>query len=708
MNEMCMSAAPELDYFFDPDRVAFIGASEESSRFVSMYDNLHEYGDDGQETYFINPNRDTVFGKRSYDSIRDVPSDIDLAVIIVPSHVVPTVFEDCCKAGVHTALIVSAGFSEEGKEGQERERKLVELSEEFGVPFCGPNTYGGFSAHDGVAPIQASTLNFDDGNVAAVLQSGGLLNQVLYSGIERGFGFSKVVDSGNEASITAADYIDHMLEDDETNVIVGIIEAFHEPRRFLDVAEKAVDVGKPLVILKMARSEKGGQIAESHTGALTAADDVVVAALKQYGVVQVESLDMLIEIAELFSKKTYTPNEKVSVIEISGGGCALFSDAIAETELDLPDLSSDVVDAIDEHLPPIGVARNPVDMAMGWGAEAMEEAYPNVLRILEEQTDTQLIVSRLSIPQDGPITTTEKHLQTIQKINRNSDKTFVVISRTSGRVSSEWTEMVKDADIPFLQEYHKGIRALDHLQRYSKFTDARKERTQTAPVLPSVDFNPEHGVVTEHRAKRILTELGLETPTEQIVMSEDEAVSAAESIGYPVGLKILSPDIPHKTDVGGVDIGLDTPECVRRSYDEIITTVEDQRPGAEIEGVLVQQMINDGVEVLIGSKRSKFGQAVVCGIGGVFTELVDDTTIRIAPFTADEAQEMLGELEGYGLLKGARGQDPVAVDELAETLALFSAFVAENEVITEADLNPVIVTSEDAYIVDALFHVESE
>jgi acetyltransferase len=540
-----------------------------------------------------------------------------------------------------------------------------------------------------------------------VLQSGGLLNQVLYSGIERGFGFSKVVDSGNEASLTTADYVDHLIDDDETDVIVGVIEAFHNPRRFLEVAEMATREGIPIVILKMARSEKGGEIAASHTGALTASDDVVVAALEQYGVVQVNSFDMLIEVAELFSKVTQIPNNEIGVLEISGGGCALFSDAIAETDLDLPPLSDAVTDRIQEDLPPIGVARNPVDMAMGWGSDAMDETFPSVLEVLDEQTDIEVIISRLSIPQDGPVDTAAKRLRTIERFDKNSETTFAVVSRASGRVSDEWTEKIKDTNIPFLQEYHKGIRAIDHLWQYSTYLETRSERTQSPPDLPAVTFDSEQSVVTEHRAKQVLTELGLDIPSERAVTSESEAVSAADTMGYPVGLKILSPDIPHKTDIGGVKIGLETPEEVSQGYNEIMAAVETQRPDAEIEGILVQQMVDGGIEMLIGSKRSKFGQAVVCGMGGVYTEVMDDTSIRIAPFSTAEAKEMLCELEGYELLTGARGQDAVAVDALAETLSKFSAFVAENEAITEADLNPVIVTEDGAYIVDALFHVDS-
>lgn len=703
-----MHTASEIEPLFDPKRIAFIGASEDSPRFMSMYDNLRTYGSDDRERYFVNPNRDSVLGERCYDSIGDVPGRVDLCVIIVPAQVVLTVFKECCRADVRTAIIVSAGFAETGEEGREREQRLLELSEKYELPFCGPNTYGGLSTHDSAAPIQASTLDFDAGNVGAVLQSGGLLNQILYSGIERGFGFSKVVDSGNEASITTADYVNHMLEDEQTDVILGIVEGFNDPKRFLEIADKAVEMRKPLVVLKIARSEKGGEIAESHTGAITAPDDVVVAALAQHGVVQVESLDMLIEMGELFSKVKHLSGNNVGIIEISGGGCALFSDAVAETELELPPLSNETVDAVEECLPPIGVARNPVDMAMGWGADMMDEAHSGVLEALDGQPEIDVIVSRLSIPQDGSVDTASERLETIQRIEQESESTFAVISRTSGRVSDEWTERVRSTDIPFLQEYHKGIRALDHLWRYSKFTDTKRpDPKATASAVPD-HFEAESGVVTEHRAKLILKEIGLEMPAERIVTSEDEAVDAARSIGFPIALKIVSPAIPHKTDIGGVETGLKTPEDVRRCYDEITTATTDRRANAEIEGVLVQEMIGDGVEMLIGSKRSPFGQAVVIGIGGVFTEIVDDTSIRIAPFAPSEAEEMLRELGGYELLTGARGDEPAAIRELSTTIATFSEFVAANEAIVETDLNPVIVTPEDAYVVDALFQVDSE
>lgn len=701
-----MNEPHDLDPLFKPETVAFIGASENSGRFLSIYDNFVEYGRE-QNSFFVNPNRDSVFGDNCYDSILDVPAEIDLAIIIVPAQVVPGVFEECGEANVRTAMVVSAEFGESGEEGKKRQQRLAKLSEKYNLPFCGPNTYGVLSAHDDTAIAQVSSLNFDVANVSAVLQSGGLLNQVLYSGAERGFGFSKIVDSGNEASITSSQYIDYMLEDENTDVVIGIIEAFRNEEEFLSVAEKAAELSKPLVILKIARSEKGGEMAQSHTGAITESDDIVTAALKQHGVVQAPSLDLLIETAEIFSKVSTIPGNGVGVIEISGGGCTLFTDAVAETELQLPELSPSTIDVIEGHLPAIGVARNPVDMAMGWGAEAMTDAHSGVLQALDQEDDIDVIASRLSIPQEGSIGAAGDRLEDIKEANEQSDKTFVVISRASGKVSNQWTERIKDTDIPFLQEYHKSIRALELASQYAAFQEVFPERKGFSSSLEQIEFDTNRSIIPEHEAKDALSELDLTMPEEQLATSREEAVQIADEIGYPVCLKIISADVPHKSDVGGIATGITSRDEVKENYDRVLDSLSEARPDAVIDGVLVQEMVEDGVEVLVGAKQTQFGQAVIVGLGGVFTELLDETSIRIAPFQPAVAKEMLQELRGSDVLTGARGGDAVDVGAFADTIASFSEFVAANQSITEADLNPVIVTDRGAYIVDALFHIDS-
>lgn len=488
-------SSQRLGAMLNPETIAFVGASEDSARFVSIHGNVTSYEDDrSRDHYYVNPNRESVFGHPCHDSITDIDATVDLAVLITPASVVPQVFEECCTAGVGAAIVVSAGFAEAGEEGRRRNERLVELSEAYDLPFCGPNTYGVLSTHDRLAAIQASSLDATAGNVAAVLQSGGLLNQVIYSSIERGIGLSTVVDSGNEASVGASEYFEYLLEDDRTDVILGVLEGITDPERFLTVAERALERETPIVVLKLARSAKGSEIARSHTGAITTPDDVVTAAFRQYGVVQVPSLDLLIDAAALFSRRQRISGPNVGVVEISGGGCALFSDAVAETDLSLPELSPETHAAVDLHIPDIGATRNPVDLAMGWGSSEMDRAYPAVLDAFADDPTIDVVVSRLSVPRTGEASTAKRRLAQLAE-RASGDATegtaFAIVSRTSGGVSEDWIAAVADAGVPFLQGYHKGTEALALLAGYSAALDRRAEYDRSPPSVTPIDRDPD-------------------------------------------------------------------------------------------------------------------------------------------------------------------------------------------------------------------------
>lgn len=698
-------SAQRLSSMLNPETIAFVGASEDSARFVSIHENVTSYEDDrSRDHYYVNPNRESVFGHPCHDSITDIDATVDLAVLITPASVVPQVFEECCTAGVGAAIVVSAGFAEAGEEGRKRNERLVELSEAHDLPFCGPNTYGVLSTHDRLAAIQASSLDATTGNVAAVLQSGGLLNQVIYSSIERGIGLSTVVDSGNEASVGASEYFEYLLEDDRTDVILGVLEGITDPERFLTVAERALERETPIVVLKLARSAKGGEIARSHTGAITTPDDVVTAAFRQYGVVQVPSLDLLIDAAALFSRRQRISGPNVGVVEISGGGCALFSDAVAETDLSLPELSPETHAAVDPHVPDIGATRNPVDLAMGWGSSEMDRAYPAVLDAFADDPAIDVVVSRLSVPRTGEASTAKRRLAQLAE-RASGDATegtaFAIVSRTSGGVSEDWIAAVADAGVPFLQGYHKGTEALALLAGYSAALDRRAERDRSPPSVTPIDRDP--GLVGEHEAKRLLAERGFPTTTERLATSREEAVDAAADIGFPVCLKVASTDVPHKSDVGGVVTDISDAAGVRHAYDEIRRAVTDRRPDAHVDGILVQEMVEGGVELLVGSKSTPFGPTVVVGMGGVFAEVLGDAAMRIAPVSEAEAERMLRELAGYEALEGTRGDSAVSIPTLTSLVSRFAGLVAASDGIAEADLNPVIATEDGVVVVDALF-----
>jgi acyl-CoA synthetase (NDP forming) len=693
--------------FFAPKSVAFIGASEDNDRFRSLYDNLTA-GGRTPEIQFVNPNRETVFDAACYDSIADVPVTVDLAVIVVPASVVPSVFEECGQAGVGAAIVVSAGFAETGEQGRQRERRLRELSEQYDLPFCGPNTFGMLSTYDRTFLAQISTTDIPSGNVGAVLQSGGLLNQLLASGRQRGFGFSKVIDSGNGTSISATQFIEHLIEDDHTDVVVGVIEGFSTPKQFLDVAAKAVREGVPLIVLKLAQSETGQDIAQSHTGAVATSRRITSAVFDQYGVVRVNSFDMLIEAAELFAKVDSVDGNGVGVIEISGGGCTLFSDAIAETELELPTLSPAATEQLQDVVPPIGVVRNPVDLAMGWQTEAMETAHPTALRTLANEPEIDIVVSRLSVPESGALGPIADRLTEIQDVAAESETVFAVVSRASGCVSEEWTSAVSETEVPFLQEYHKATETLEKLHAYVDVREHFEDESETT-VDETLRLDTT-GTMTEYEATQTLAEIGLPVVEQRLTTSKQQALNAAEAIGYPVCLKLASSTLQHKSDVGGVKTDIADPDDLRRAYDELEAIAEtNPAVGADtMRGVLVQEMLDEGQEILVGAKQTPFGQAVVVGLGGIFTEVLGDTSIRIAPVSSSTSRRMLQELDGYEALTGVRGQDAVDIEGLCDVIARFSEFVAVNDHLVEADLNPVIATADRISIVDALFRFDQD
>lgn len=695
----------DLDPLFGPNSVGFIGASEDSPFFKNIYSNITEYGPD-RDLFFINPNRESVFKHDCHDSIKDVPDEVDLAIITTPVSVVPAVFKECCQANVGSVIVVSAGFGEAGETGEKYQRQLTELSEEYDVPFCGPNTFGLLSVYDEIVPAQVSTLDFNRGNLSIVTQSGGLMNQILYSANERGYGFSYVVDSGNEAGIVAADYIEYFLKDENTDVIAGVIEGFSKPEKFVEIARKAVKAGKPVIVLKLARSERGGEIAQSHTGSMTTSDDIVTSLLKQYGVVQADSLDMYIELSELFSKVQEVAGGNMAVIEISGGGCTLFSDAASETEhLTLPSLTSETNDRIEENLPPLGSAHNPVDLGVGWGADGMDETHTEILDALADQEDIDLLVSRLSIPQTGPVDTAAARYSELEEITSETDVQSFAVSRASGQVSDQWRSRIRNSDVPFLQEYHKGTKAIDRIAWYSDVVESADRRFREQADGDRLDI--ESGIVNEYRAKQMLSDQGLPTVREELASSAEQAVSIADDIRYPVCLKVVSDDILHKSDIEGVKINVATPEEVREAYTDIERAVSNHSPDASIDGILVQEMVSEGVEMLLGSTETPFGQMIVIGLGGIFTEVMDDTSMRLAPVTTLEAEEMTQELQAYDVLRGVRGEQTPDVESLVELIKQFSEIVAINDQLAEIDLNPVIVDEDGAHIVDALFVSES-
>ncbi|MGQ4557335.1 acetate--CoA ligase family protein [Halobellus sp. GM3] len=685
-----------LERLFNPSSIALIGASESSPITEAILANLDDVDWD-RGTYFVNPNRDEIFGSHCYDSVSDIHGEIDLAVIIVPASIVLQTFEDCCEGNVNSALILTAGFGELGADGEERERRLIELSEANDIPICGPNSVGIVSPHNQFASSIMSISNIRPGNIGIVTQSGGLLVQLLRSSFERDLAFSTIVDCGNQASISASEYIDHLLEQDETDVVACLIEGFKQPREFKRIAKKANDVGKPLLVLKLATSEEGQQSAQSHTGSLTSTNKVVQAVFEQTGVIGIDSLGQLIEHMELFSKTRSVSGNQIALLDNSGGGATLVADIVSETSLELAELSDKTVEMVSSCIPQIGSPTNPIDIAGKHQVEETRKDIGKILEALDKDSNADMVLVRLTQTRyvEDKSDFEWELFSTVNDANKQYETQFVGFTRPRFKILDEWSELISGMETPILNDYNPAIAAIESLSEYSRREPVSNTWVSTRPVK-TID-RPR---LNEYEAKQWLAEYDIRIPAEKVAESADEAVQHAESIRYPVCLKALSGRIQHKSDLGLVKLDLGNADAVRAAYEDI---QESAPADIELDGVLVQEMVNGGHELIVGSRQTRFGQAITVGAGGVYTEYLDDTITRIGPLTETEVHNMIKDLYIYPVLEGVRGEDAVNIDSLASLVANFSTFASETKNLGEADLNPIIVSEEEALAVDALF-----
>lgn len=687
----------------NPSRVALIGASETSPPAVTLRDNIIELGPD-VELLLVNPRRDTVFGEPCYDSVEAIDEAIDLAVIAVPAPYVVESFEECCRADVETALIISAGVKDLDGDA---EAELRDLSDRHGVPFCGPNSLGIASITDGLGSMIAPLEAHSPGNVSMVSQSGGVLLQVMRAGAERGIDFSKIIDGGNQVSLSFSDYLEYLVDDDTTECIVGIIEAFPSPEKFLEVAEAAVDAGKPIIMLKIARGDLGMRTAQSHTGAIAESYDVVCGVFEQLNVVQVRSIADLIETVAMFSMGEGGYGNRVAFVDNSGGGSTLFSDVVSElSPLEIAELADETREELAEHVTSQGTTYNPIDLGVPWSLPGMEEDHPAIVAALESDPNVDTIVVRYNQTEEVDLEGNYivDRFEELAELASDSDKGFVVLTRPTYAVHERWLDTTAASGIPTLQDYQLGMEAVSRAVAYAE----RREAFAGIEAVPRERRRLEavNDTIGEFRAKELLAEFGIETVAEDLATSADEAVRIADEIGYPVGMKVLSGDVLHKTDIGGIELGLSSAVEVREGYSTLLERFDERAGDAVLDGILVQRLVPEGVELLVGAKATEFGMAVLVGMGGIFTEVYEDAAIRIAPIDESVAGTMLDSLAGRSLLEGARGSDSVDRADLVSLIARFSRFVAEHENLAEVDLNPVIAGPEGVVVVDALIRLD--
>ena len=686
----------DLTPLLSPKSIALIGASENSAWTSALAQNLKELGYKGK-LYPVNPKREVVFGIQCYPSVVDIPGSIDAFIIAISRDLILPVLQDCARKEVRAGVIISAGFAEASEAGKAIQQQIVDIANKAKIRICGPNSFGVANLHQGVSLMSSSEVRYlKPGGVSLVFQSGGLLNAALLAAWDRSWGVGCAISCGNEAVLNIADYADYLIRDENTRVLGILTEGFRDAEKFLRVAQLAAEMQKPIVILKLGKSEKGKHAAQAHTGTLVGSDAVYSAVFKQYGLTRVADLDDFIETVELFSKRRKLCGHRVGVIVPSGAECGLVGDMADDAGVNLPELSATTVEKLSTIKSDYLSLRNPLNAPERYVRRG--DVFRQWIQALVDDENLDIVGLRLPLPRRREDEDVIARFRDLAEIAERTEKMIVLFSRASISLPEYWRKLLGENNIPFLLEYRRGFKALRALMDYDRFL--RSSRAPTSDIAIEIDRRriarllPTSGrALTERRSKEILAEYGIRTTREALARSEEEAVALAKTIRYPVVLKIESAEITHKTEAGAVKINIRDEAELRRCYREVLKNVPSYNTEAVIEGILVQEMITSGKEVIVGMTCDpQFGPVIVVGLGGLFVEVIKDIAMRIAPLTKSDALDMIGELRGYRMLTGARGEAESDIDALAGILCRFSQLSIDlADEISEIDINPLIV-----------------
>jgi acetyltransferase len=657
------------------------------------------------EVYPVNPKRAQVFGRRAFPSVRAIGRPVDLAVIATPAPTVPDGLADCAEAGVRGAVIISAGFKEVGPEGAERERHVLEQARRAGIRLIGPNCLGVMNPHVGLNATFAAT-SARAGNVGFVSQSGALCTAILDWSIKEQVGFSVFVSVGSMLDVGWGDLIDYLGDDPNTKSIVLYMESIGDARAFLSAARE-VALSKPIIVIKPGRTEQASKAAASHTGALTGSDEVLDAAFKRAGVLRVNTIAELFDMVDVLARQPRPAGPRLTIVTNAGGPGVLATDMLITSGGELPPLSDDSMRQLNELLPPHWSHNNPIDVL----GDASAERYATAAEIAAKDPNSDGLLVVLTPQAMTDPTETAKRLAPLA---RGSSKP-VLASWMGGGTVAEAEAILNQAGIPNYNYPDAAARAFGYMWKYSSNLNALYE----TPAMASDQLSSQRAraeqvvnsaraagrtILNEYDSKQILAAYGIPTVPTQLAFSEDEAVSVAVQMGFPVVLKLFSETITHKSDVGGVVLNLRDPYAVRRAYHAIERAVTEAAGHEHFQGVSVQPMIDrDGYELILGSSvDSQFGPVLLFGTGGRLVEVFKDRALGLPPLNSTLARRLIEQTKIYSALsRGARGRKPVDLEQLAQCVVAFSQLVAEQRWIKEIDINPLLVSENQMIALDA-------
>ncbi len=679
-----------LEKFFSPKSVAIVGASQQKGKVgYEILTNLIKSGFPG-DLYPVNKKADEIEGLKCYPDIPSIGKTPELVIIIIPAKVVPSIMEQCVQVGVKSVIIITAGFKEVGEEGRKLEKEVSRIARRGNVRFIGPNCLGVISTYDKLNASFGGDLPVE-GKTCYISQSGALLAAILDMANNQGIGLSKLISIGNKADLNELDMIQAMEDDSNTKVIAGYLESIDDGNQFAREAER-ISQTKPILLIKSGGTSAGAQAASSHTGSLAGGETAYEAVFKKAGIIRCKSITQQFNYAQAFSNQPLPQGAGVAVITNAGGPGIMTADAIEDHGLDFATLSEETRSKLSEKLPSAANINNPIDVL----GDALADRYEFALDVVLDDDHVDAVLVLLT-PQ--AMTEAEKTAKAIVKISKQKpDKPIYACFMGAEKVKAG-VEILQKGNIPQYRSPEDAVDALQVVVDYVRWRQKPKRVVKLFPVnrrkvekIIEKHLRDNRREVGETEAKDVLEAYGFATPQGSIATSAEHAATIAQQIGFPVVMKIWSPDIIHKSDLGGVKVGLRSISEVKDAYDLMMYRIPNKQPDANILGVLVEKMATGGKEVILGMNRDpRFGPLMMFGMGGTMVEVLKDVSFYLAPVTAEEAKQMLKSTKTYQMLEGVRGDEGVDIGALAEGIQRLSQLVTEFPQIKELDINPYLV-----------------
>ena len=654
--------------------VAIVGASQKGAWPQGIYRNLKGAKYPGG-VYLINPNYQELYGDKCYPNLAALPEVPDELLVLIPTRAVLGVLEEAAKLGTRSATIYTAGFGEgDDEKGKERAQAMRDLCDKTGMVICGPNCMGSYSVGEGLWTFPTATPLLKKGPVGLIFQSGGSLGNWIKGATERGIGFSYAVSSGNEVSLDLVDYLSFLVDDPDTKVITLMVEGIRRPDEFMTVAEQALNKGKPILAVKLGRSEMGKRQAISHTGSLAGADEVFDAVCHRLGLIRCPTLEDLTETTLAFMPGRFPKGSRAAIVVNSGGMKGLICDHCDELKTNLAQLSDKTKEAVRPLIPPELAVENPLECGVaGFGDEA---GFINIVKLHAEDPGVDLLAIHGELPRGQ-----KRSAELFKSVTAATDKPVLAFGRSTYSCLDESRAFQEEAGLPFLQAIKPTLRALAGLGLYGE------RRQLGVPKLAAATGNAAD--LEGENLNALLQRHGISLPKQAMAGTAADAAVKAKEIGFPVAIKLIAAEVVHKTESGAVVLGLKSAQEVQAEGQKLLTKTLGRGH------LLIQEMVQ-GTEVLIGARTDpQYGPFLMVGLGGIFVEVLKDVSIRLLPMDEREAREMLKELRGYKVLQGVRGQKPRDVDALVKAMVgLSDIFAAHRDHLSDMEINPIMVRAQ--------------